>query len=110
MKLLIDENISYRIVKLLEEQFPGAIHINQVDQQRMTDQQIWDYAKKEGFIIVTYDEDFNDLQTLLGFPPKVIWLRFGNATTKMIASKIMENNTNIKELSTENEIGLLEIY
>jgi hypothetical protein len=36
---------------------------------------VWEYAKTNGFSIVTADADFYDLAIALGSPPKVIWLR-----------------------------------
>jgi len=67
MKLLIDENISWRIVKPLQEFYPDTIHVNRTNiAQPSKDTLIWEYAKKNNFIIVTNDEDFIDLLTLKG--------------------------------------------
>ncbi len=43
------------------------------------DSEIWDVAKSKGFCMVTQDADFADRSRLYGSPPKVIWLRCGNA-------------------------------
>jgi predicted nuclease of predicted toxin-antitoxin system len=84
MKLLIDENVSHRILRLIDENFPHSKHVTTI-KKRISDIEIWNYAKENGFIIVTYDEDFYDWQQLRGFPPKIVWLRIGNAPTKRIA-------------------------
>jgi predicted nuclease of predicted toxin-antitoxin system len=40
--------------------------------------------------IVTKDSDFNELSVVFGFPPKVIWLRRGNCTTRDIEALKLE--------------------
>ncbi len=91
MKLLFDENISFRIVKKSAEIFPNSIHVTDVSPALETDAAIFEYAKVNEFTIVTFDEDFNDLQSLRGFPPKVIWLRMGNSSTLSVLHKLSEN-------------------
>ena len=44
------------------------------------DEVIWERAKRDGFIIVTKDEDFAQMVWRFGPPPQVVWLRIGNAT------------------------------
>jgi len=41
------------------------------------DQLLWEYAKDNGFTIITFDEDFEVLSQARGYPPKVILLRPG---------------------------------
>jgi predicted nuclease of predicted toxin-antitoxin system len=43
--------------------------------------EIWEYAKRNSFTIVTFDTDFYDFANLYGHPPKIIWLRIGNTST-----------------------------
>jgi predicted nuclease of predicted toxin-antitoxin system len=45
---------------------------------------IWDYAVQNDYVIVTRDSDYNELGLIRGFPPKVIWIRRGNCSTKEI--------------------------
>ncbi len=110
MKLLFDENISYRIVKKIIEIYPSSTHVSNVRPIIKEDFAIFEYAHKEGFIIVTFDEDFREIQSLAGFPPKIIWLRMGNTSTLNVLSKLVNNQSEITELSENNEIGILEIY
>jgi predicted nuclease of predicted toxin-antitoxin system len=46
-----------------------------------TDQEIWAYAREHGFAVISKDDDFRSLSLVNGAPPKVIWLRIGNAST-----------------------------
>ena len=71
MKLLFDENISFRIVKKSAEIFPDSIHVTSVNPGLDSDTAIFQFAKLNGFIIVTFDEDFIDLQSLRGFPAQL---------------------------------------
>lgn len=49
-----------------------------------TDTQIWEYAKANGFAIVSKDSDFQARSLLHGHPPKFIWLRVGNCPVSTI--------------------------
>ncbi len=55
MKLLFDQNISYRVVKKLVPRFPKILHISQTGLKNPDDREIWDYAKQEGFTIVSHN-------------------------------------------------------
>jgi predicted nuclease of predicted toxin-antitoxin system len=73
------------------------------------DLQIWEYAKNHIYIIVTQDSDFNDLNTLYGFPPKVIWIRTGNLKTKAILDILIENYSYLAKFESDNELSCFEI-
>ena len=110
MKLLLDENISHRIIKHLIKDFPNSKHVVEIAQNRLSDLEIWEYAKNNDFVIVTYDEDFYEWQLMKNYPPKLIWLRFGNAKIKVIASKIIDHKKSIERLIEDQDLGLLEIH
>ena len=74
--------------------------------------EIWKFAKENQFTIVTFDADFYDLSNFKGFPPKIIWLRFGNTKTDFVAEIINSRNSIIKDfISSEaySKIACLEI-
>ena len=71
-KLLFDQNISYRIVKKLKDDFPECKHISDVELKDEEDPEIWNYAKKYHFTIVTFDSDFYETGLIQGYPPKII--------------------------------------
>jgi predicted nuclease of predicted toxin-antitoxin system len=111
MKLLFDANISFRIVKKLQFAFPDCLHVSKTGlAYPAKDPEIWKFAKQNNFVIVTYDEDFYDFLSLYGAPPKIIWLRFGNAPTEIVVQKLLFNRGNIERLITDTETELLEIY
>lgn len=110
MKLLLDENISYRILKYIDTYFPGSAHVTSIKKERITDREIWEYAKKHNYVIATYDEDFYEWQQLRDYPPYIIWLRFGNDSTRNIADKLIRHKNDILKMVSDEAKGVLEIY
>ena len=111
MKLLFDENISYRIVKKIEESFPNSLHVSRMGlKSPISDINIWNYSKQNNYTIVTFDEDFEDLANLYGFPPKVILLRFGNASTQTILDILTNKLSDIGYFIESEFYGILEIF
>ena len=112
MKLLFDQNISFRVSKHLRSTFPDCKQVRELHLENATDLEIWNYAKKEEYTIVTFDADFYDLVTLYGHPPKIIWLRMGNTTTQNLVHSIQSHFDIIKSFITDRDfysIGCLEI-
>jgi predicted nuclease of predicted toxin-antitoxin system len=82
MKLLLDQNISFRIVNKIQDIFPDSSQVRVLGLENSKDSQIWKFARENGYAIVTFDSDFYDLGLLKGASPKVIWLRLGNTSTR----------------------------
>jgi predicted nuclease of predicted toxin-antitoxin system len=58
---------------------------------------------------VTKDADFSELNTLHGFPPKVIWLQLGNCTTKQVENLLRRYYEAVKRLTESDSIGILSL-
>ena len=71
------------------------------------DSQIYDYAARNDFTIVSKDSDFRQLSFLHGAPPKVIWLRVGNCTVTELAAVLAENESRLLEFETAPESLLI---
>jgi len=97
MKLLFDQNISFRITQKLENYFPGCRHLSDCKLSDCEDLEIWKFAKDNGFAIVTFDADFYDISIINGHPPKIIWIRTGNLSTREIAQLMIDNQLSISE-------------
>ena len=111
MKLLLDANISFRVVRKIQTAFPNSLHVERTGLVQPTkDVVIWHFARQNDFTIVTYDEDFFELSNLYGAPPKVIWLRFGNVPTDVIVQKLLKYQQDIELMINSSDIDLLEIY
>ena len=71
---------------------------------------IWEFAKTNNYTIVTFDEDFSEIQNLLSYPPKIIWLRTGNVSAREIALLLTKLRNNINQFIADEELGIYEIY
>ena len=109
MKLLFDQNISPRIVKHLEKEFPLAQQVRHLGLEDSSDNELFEFAKQNDYTIVTFDSDFVDLNVVKGFPPKIIWIRTGNLTTKAIAELLNENIETMQNFLDSDEQSILEI-
>lgn len=112
MKLLFDQNISYKIIKKLSEIFPECNHVTSLKLTNATDNQIWTFAKDNDYAIVTFDSDFLNLAALHGAPPKIILLKIGNKSTSQIATVLEEHAQIIFQFISDmalKEIACLEI-
>jgi predicted nuclease of predicted toxin-antitoxin system len=83
VKLLLDENLSPRLVGSLSDLFPGSKHVRDCRLERADDIAIWDYATEHSFVIVSKDSDFFE-RSIVYRSPKVIWVRLGNCSTDEI--------------------------
>lgn len=111
MKILIDANISWRIMQLLNTVFPEIQHVNFTGlEPPAKDITIWQYAFQNEYTILTSDEDFQDFISYKGFPPKVILLRVGNIKTVALSKIILDHSQDIIDFILDDAAGILEIY
>ena len=62
MKILLDANLSWRLIKKLSPYFDEVLHSSNLPyNQPIKDLVIWDFAKKENFNIITQDDDFEKI-------------------------------------------------
>ncbi len=110
MKLLFDQNLSPKLAGLFAKSFKESKHLQDIKLDSATDTVVWEFAKTEGFSIVTKDNDFNNLVAFFGFPPKVIWIRRGNCSAKDIEELITANIEKIKAFISDTSNGILSFY
>jgi predicted nuclease of predicted toxin-antitoxin system len=110
VKLLFDQNLSPGLVKRLADLYPDSTHVYHIGIDRVADKELRDYARREGFVIVTKDSDFSDLCILLGFPPKVIWIRRGNCSTATIESILRNHSEDVESLRQDEVMGILTLF
>ena len=97
MKFLIDNNLSYKIIGSLDESFLGSVHVRGLGLSQASDIEIWEYAKNNGFTILTQDSDFIDLIAVKGIPPKCVYISLGNSQTMKIISLLNLQKHKIRE-------------
>jgi predicted nuclease of predicted toxin-antitoxin system len=107
VKLLLDENLSYRLVAQLASAFPSSAHVDSVGLHAQSDSAIRNFARDNGFAIVSKDDDFRQLSFLHGAPPKVIWLSVGNATTNTILRILNDKHPAIDAFESDPVESLL---
>jgi len=84
VKLLFDQNLSPLLASRLADIFPESVHVLHVGLDCADDAAVWDYARTNGFIIVSKDSDFHERSVVSGAPPKVLWIRRGNCSTDAV--------------------------
>ena len=109
MKLLFDENLSPRLSLLLADLFPNSIHVRDIGMMATEDITVWDYAKNEGFVIVSKDTDMHDLSLFRGLPPKVIWIRLGNCSTREVEQLLRKDAQVIRLFCLDDDVSLLAL-
>jgi predicted nuclease of predicted toxin-antitoxin system len=109
MKLLLDQNLSRKLVDSISDLFPESCHLTAVLPESSDDRTIWNYAKDNGFIIVTKDDDFEQRSILYGHPPKVIWIRLGNCKTEDIEALLKHSFRIVAAFGDDDEKSLLPI-
>ena len=109
MKLLFDENLSPRLPEVLADLYPDCTHVHECGLGSADDSSIWQYAKDNGFTIVSKDSDFQDRSVLHGHPPKLIWLRVANCSTSEIENLLRLAAQRIKQFIEEDEESFLTL-
>lgn len=110
MKLLLDQNISRKLVKELEDIFPGSNHVYLLRLHTSSDEEVWNYARDNKFTIVTQDSDFYERSLIYGYPPKVVWIQAGNTSTKHIKQLLKQHRKDILAFDKDKTLGCLVIY
>jgi len=109
MKLLLDQNISFRVVKKLKSHFSIVEGVRECGLYNKDDRTIWEFCRQNSYTIITFDEDLYNLTTLYGPPPKIIWLKTGNLSNDQIAEVLVRFKANIDYFFSTDE-SCLAIY
>ena len=107
MKLLLDENLSDRIINKIIYLYPDSAHVKTLALISTDDAIIWEYAKANSFVIVSKDSDFHQRSLLYGHPPKFIFLRIGNSPTSKIVPILTDNFVTIIEFDSSETESIL---
>ena len=109
MKLLFDQNLSPRLIRRLADLYPGSDHVHELGLDKADDVEVWKYARENGFLITSKDSDFNELSVVQGFPPKVVWIRRGNCSTREIEKILRQEYDSVGDLEQNPSKGILEL-
>ena len=109
MKLLFDQNLSFKLCRQLADLFPDSGQVRLLGLAEADDRTLWQHAGANGYVLVSLDADFAELAGLRGPPPKVIWLRCGNQATATIA-RILQEHVEAITAFERDDAACLEIY
>jgi predicted nuclease of predicted toxin-antitoxin system len=110
VKLLFDQNLSFKLCRRLGDLFPDSTQVRVVGLAEADDRTVWDYARKHGFILVSQDSDFAEMATLFGLPPQVIWIRTGNQPTAAVESLLRRHADALAAFEKDQNTACLELY
>ncbi|MFT3754790.1 MAG: DUF5615 family PIN-like protein [Pseudoxanthomonas sp.] len=109
MKLLLDENLSRRIVPFLQAVYPGSSQVVLAGLESASDADVWQYAKDNGFVIVSRDSDFHERSLVHGHPPQVIWLKIPNRSKTVVLNLLVEECNAIEQALAQPDMACLEL-
>lgn len=109
MRLLLDQNLSTRLLTVLDNLYPGSTHVREVGLQAADDETVWRYAAEHGFVIVSKDADFHERSFVHGHPPKVIWIRRGNCPTDEVAAILRDRHAEMLAFERDEEGSFLAL-
>ncbi len=109
MKLLLDENLSRRLVPFLQHAYPGTSQVVLLGLESASDREVWQKAKDDGYVIVTRDADFQELSLVWGQPPKVVRLRTPNQTRAATLKVLLDHRELIVESLVIHDLASVEI-
>lgn len=73
-KYIVDLNLLYHFSLWNNENY---IHVKDVN-EKMTDSELWEYARNNNLTIITKDSDFSERILFNSPPPRIIHIKFGN--------------------------------
>jgi len=109
VKLFIDQNLSSSLVQSLSDLHPDSVHVRDAGLAEADDESVWEFAKTHGYCIISKDGDFHQRSFLYGHPPKFIWLRLGNCSTRDIEQLLRERHGYIKRFIQDEEKSFLPL-
>jgi len=110
MKLLFDANLSPKLPRLIAALFPDSVHVRECGLLGSSDHHVWEYARNNGFTIISKDSDFLQRSLLFGPPPKIVWLRIGNCTREQLVQLITTHEQAIRAINTNPSKAVLVLY
>ena len=105
MKLLLDENLSRRIVPALQLRWPGSSQVALLGLERATDAQLCTFAAENGFVIRSKDDDFHRLVSARGYRPKLVHVASGNGTIDQVLSALLAAADDIEAAFSDTTTG-----
>ena len=81
MKLLVDNQLPVTLVRYFASAGHECQHVGDLHLDTASDAEIWQYACRQGFVVVSKDEDFLYLAGRAEGAARLLWVRLGNCRT-----------------------------
>lgn len=107
--LLLDANLSPRLVPRLASLFPRLAHVREFGLEHAADSIIWQWSNDHGYDVVSADADFVALCVAKGAPPKVIHLERCDARLREIENSLRANAIRINSFLADPDASVLAI-
>ncbi|MGC9194417.1 MAG: DUF5615 family PIN-like protein [Syntrophobacteraceae bacterium] len=105
MKLLIDMNLSPLWVSVLLEAGFDAVHWSTLGRSNALDTEIMDFAKANGYVVLTHDLDFGAiLAATHGEKPSVVQIRSEDISPDVIGKSVIFA---LRQMTSELDEGAL---
>ena len=105
MKLLIDQNISHKIIDSISDIYPESIHVTELNLAEDTDLQIWEYALVNDFVFLTTDSETCNRNVISTNSPKIICIKSEVVTTTKVEWTLRVNQETIEQFINSNDIS-----
>ena len=73
------------------------------------DSEIWQYAKDNGFVIVSRDSNFQERSLVAGHPPQVVCLKIPNHSKTVVLNILLDHHKEFEHALTEQNLACVEL-
>lgn len=108
MKLLVDNQLPEALAAFFSANGIECRHVRRLGLGSASDMEIWNFARTDGFCIVTMDEDFQHFAARYGAPPQVVWVRLGNVRKPALLDAFSAVLPELR-VALENGLPVIEI-
>jgi predicted nuclease of predicted toxin-antitoxin system len=108
MQWLLDMGVSGRVAEWLRQQGHEAVHLRDLQLQRLSDDLIFEKASQEKRIVLTFDLDFGDIAAHSSLDVCVIVFRLRNARATNVIARLQKILTDHSADLTTNCILAVE--
>ncbi|MGQ0542263.1 MAG: DUF5615 family PIN-like protein [Blastocatellia bacterium] len=97
-------------MSILARLYPESDHVFTAGLDTSSDADVREFAARNDFVIVTKDADFAEMDSLLGAPPSIVWIRRGNCPTNAIEAMLRHHVELLHALIDSDSSDILTIY
>jgi predicted nuclease of predicted toxin-antitoxin system len=87
LQFIVDENLPPHLAYWLTEMGQTATHVDYEALSKSPDSNIWAWAAERNAIVVSKDKDFRN-RLVVGEPPRLLWIRWGNTRKRPLIKKL----------------------